>query len=98
MRAAMRAFKALQVTADARYQNQRQPYEEHLEECKLRKAAKRKTAVRALEKDAGAGIDLGDITAPDPPVARTYWTSDATRRKAWRAIGGEPEWPVGGTR
>lgn len=76
MRAAMRPFKTLQTTADEHHAKEREAYEAQLEAFKLRKDAKKRAAVKALAKDAEAGIDLGDLPPPDMPVPRTYWTSN----------------------
>ena len=76
MRAAMRPFKALQVTADERHAKEREAYEAQFEAFKLRKDAKKKSAVKALAKDADANIDLGELALPDAPIPRTYWTSN----------------------
>lgn len=76
MREAMRPFKALQVAADASHAKEREAFEAELEAFKLRKDAKKKSAVKALTKDADASIDLGDLAHPEEPVARTYWTSN----------------------
>jgi putative DNA primase/helicase len=71
-----RPFKALQVAADGRHADAMSEYEAQAEAFKLRRDAKRKAAVKALEKDAAASIDMGDDEAPEEPIARTYWTSD----------------------
>jgi len=76
MRAAMRPFKSLQVTADERHAKEREAYESQLEAFKLRKDAKKKSAVKALAKDADASIDLGELAPPDMPTPHTYWTSN----------------------
>lgn len=76
MREAMRPFKALQVVADATYAKEREVYEAEQEAFKLRKDAKKKSAVKALTKDADASIDLDGLAPPDEPIARTYWTSN----------------------
>lgn len=76
MRAAMRPFKTLQVTADERHAKERESYEAQLEIFKLRKDAKKKSAAKALTKDADASIDLGDRAPPNMPIPRTYWTSN----------------------
>jgi hypothetical protein len=90
MRAALRPFKALQVTADARHDQEREAHSVQLEAYKLRKEARKKAAVKALAKDAGAGIDLGDLAPPDAPVPRTYWTSDATAEKLGELLAENP--------
>ena len=76
MRTAMRPFKALQETADARHEQAREIHEAQLQAFKLRKEAKKKSAVRTLEKDPDAGIDLGELASPSEPIPRTYWTSN----------------------
>lgn len=90
MRAAMRPFKALQVTADASHAQERENYEVQLEAFKLRKDAKKKSAVKALAKDADASIDLGDLAPPDMPIPRTYWTSDATAERLGELLAENP--------
>jgi hypothetical protein len=86
IREAMRPFKALQVAADARYQEEQEDYETALEGYKLQKGAKRKTAAKALAKNPEAAIDL-DCEKPDKPIARTYWTSDATAERLGERLG-----------
>lgn len=76
MRAALRPFKALQVMADKRDASEQENYEAQLEVFKLRKDAKKKMAAKELAKNADATIDLGDMPPPDPPIPRTYWTSN----------------------
>lgn len=71
-----RPFKALQVAADGRHAEAMREYEARAEAFKLRREARKKAAVKALEKDAAASIDMGDGDAPEEPIARTYWTSD----------------------
>jgi putative DNA primase/helicase len=80
MREAMRPLKALQATADAQYREAMAGYESSLEGFKLQRSAKKKRAVKALEKNLTAEIDLG-CEGPDEPIARTYWTSDATAER-----------------
>lgn len=75
-REGVRPFKALQVAADGRHAEAMQEYQAQIEAFKLRKDAKKKAAVKALEKNAAASIDLGDDAAPEEPIGRTYWTSD----------------------
>ncbi len=81
MRAAMRPFKALQMTADEQHHKEREKYEKKLTDLKLRKEAKKKAAMKALAKNADAVIDLEGIAEPDALIPRTYWTSDATAEK-----------------
>lgn len=77
MREFMRPLKALQDAADQRHQQAHAEFEAERDVQRLRKDARRKAASRALEKDAGALIDLGTDDL-DEPVARTYWTSNTT--------------------
>jgi hypothetical protein len=90
MRAAMRPFKVLQVTADECHAKEREAYEAQLEAFKLRKEAKKKSAVKALAKDADASIDLGELAPPDMPIPRTYWTSDATAERLGELLAENP--------
>lgn len=90
MRAAMRPFKALQATADERHQRAENEHAAQLEAFKLRKEARKKSAVKALAKDAGAAVDLGDLRPPDAPVPRTYWTSDATAERLGELLAENP--------
>jgi hypothetical protein len=89
MREAMRPFKGLQVAADARYQEEQGDYEAALEICKLQKGAKRKAVAKALAKNPEAAIDL-DCEEPDKPIARTYWTSDATAERLGELLAENP--------
>jgi putative DNA primase/helicase len=77
----VKPFKALQVAADAVYQIAADTYALELEAFNLRKEAKKKKAVEKLKQDATAKIDLGSDAAPEAPIQRTYWTSDATAAK-----------------
>lgn len=90
LRAAMRPFKALQVTADERHDKEREAFEAQLEAFKMRKDAKKKSAVKALAKDAEASIDLGNLAPPDMPIPRTYWTSDATAERLGELLAENP--------
>lgn len=85
-----RPFKALQVAADEVHRNAADQYAIQMEAFKLRKEAKKKSAVKALEKNAEAKIDLGADTAPGAPVPRTYWTSDATAAKLGELLAENP--------
>lgn len=90
MRAGLRPFKVLQVTADERHATEREAYEARLEAFKLRKNAKRKSAVKALTENADASIDLGDLAEPTIPMPRTYWTSDATAERLGELLAENP--------
>jgi hypothetical protein len=90
MRAAMRPFKALQVTADDIYAKEREAHATQLEAFKLRKDAKKKSAAKKLAKDADASIDLGELAPPDAPIPRTYWTSDATAERLGELLAENP--------
>lgn len=81
MREAMRPFKRLQTAANAEHQQRMEEYQAQAEAFKLRKEARKKAAVKVLAKDMDAGIDLGKTEAPEPPIARTYWTSDASAER-----------------
>ena len=81
MRDAMRPFKALQVAADHQHQSELDEHAVSLEAFRLRREAKKKAAIKVLAKNADAAIDLGSDTEPEEPIARTYWTSDATAEK-----------------
>ena len=94
MREAMRPFKALQVAADEEHNALRAEYAAQLEAYKTCKDAKRKAAVKALtkalSKDPNAKIELGEDHAPDEPVARTFWTSDATAERLGELLAENP--------
>lgn len=90
LRAALRPFKTLQVGADERHQKAREEYEAQLEAHKLRKDARKKAAAKTLAKDADAAIDLGDMEAPEAPIPRTYWTSDATAERLGELLAENP--------
>ncbi len=77
----VKPFKALQVAADAVYRDAADQYAVEMEAYNLRKEAKKKKAVENLKQDATAKIDLGSDAAPEAPIQRTYWTSDATAAK-----------------
>jgi putative DNA primase/helicase len=89
MREAMRPFKALQVVADARHREATTDYESTMEAFKLQKTAQKKRAVKVLEKDLMAEIDLA-CEEPEKPVARTYWTSDATGERLGELLAENP--------
>lgn len=90
LRAALRPFKTLQAGADERHQKAREEYEAQLEAHKLRRDARKKSAMKALSKDAEAVIDLGDMEAPEAPIPRTYWTSDATAERLGELLAENP--------
>ena len=90
MRAAMHAFKSLQINADDQHAKEHEAYQIQLETFKLRKDAKKKSAVKALSKNADATIDLGDLITPDMPISRTYWTSDATAERLGELLAENP--------
>lgn len=90
MRAALRPFKKLQASADDEFKKALDEYEAKIEAFKMKKDAKKKAAVKALSKDDGAEINLGDLTPPDAPVARTYWTSDATAERLGELLAENP--------
>jgi len=76
MRAAMTAFKKLQVSADLEHADATKIYEAAMAAAKVRHDAKKKRAVKVLADDLDAVIDLGDDGAGKAPVARCYWTSN----------------------
>ncbi|MEF8755086.1 MAG: YfjI family protein [Accumulibacter sp.] len=76
MRAAMTAFKKLQVSADIAHADASQVYEAAMAAAKLRHDAKKKRAVKELADNPDAEIDLGDQGAGKAPVPRCYWTSN----------------------
>jgi putative DNA primase/helicase len=91
MREALRPFKALQVTADDRYEKERERFEIEFEAYKVRKEAKKKAAVKALARNPNAAINLGDeIEPPTEPVERIYWTSDVTPEKLGEILAKNP--------
>jgi len=90
MREAMRPFKALQVAADDLHRKEIETYGVKIEAYKLRRDAKKRSAVRALSEDSGASIDLGGTEEPEKPVARTYWTSDATAERLGELLAENP--------
>lgn len=90
MREAMRPFKALQVAADEEHEALHAEYAAQIEAYKLCKEAKKKVAVKALSKDPNANIDLGEDLTPDKPVARTFWTSDATAERLGESLAENP--------
>ena len=90
-RDALRPLKALQVAADEKHQAEIEEYEARLEAFKLRRDAKRKSAVAALAKNAAATIDLGADANPEAPIARTYLTSDATAKKLGVLLAQNPD-------
>ena len=69
---ALRPFKALQVAADECHAIERESYEAQQQAFKLRKEARKKSAMKALARNADASIDLGDLAPPDMPIPRTY--------------------------
>jgi len=89
-RDALRPFKVLQIAADERYKESADEYAVQLEAFKLRKEAKKKAAVKSLAKDGDARIDLGKLSPPEAPIARTYWTSDATAAKLGELLAENP--------
>ncbi|WP_353853394.1 YfjI family protein [Accumulibacter sp.] len=76
MRAAMAAFKRLQVSSDAGYADASQVYEAAMAAAKVRHDAKKKRAVKVLADNPDAEIDLGDQGAGKAPVPRCFWTSN----------------------
>jgi len=76
MRAAMTAFKKLQVSADVAHANASQVYEAAMAAAKVRHDAKKKRAVKVLVDDPDAEIDLGDQGPGKAPIPRCYWTSN----------------------
>lgn len=89
MRDALRPFKALQATADERHADAMREHAAQTEGHKLRRDAKRKAAAKALAKDLDAEVDL-DLPPPEAPVARTYWTSDATAERLGELLAENP--------
>jgi putative DNA primase/helicase len=90
MRAAMRPFKTLQASADAAFKAKAEEHAKTLEAFKMRKEAKRKATVTALAKNDKAEVDLGDMAPPEAPIARTYWTSDATAERLGELLAENP--------
>jgi putative DNA primase/helicase len=90
IRAAMKPFKALQVAADEAHAKRMAEYCKEAELFKLRKDAKKKAHVKALQQDPDCEIDLDDSDAPQVPVARTYWTSDATAERLGELLAENP--------
>lgn len=90
MREAMKPLKALQIAADERHREDLLEYTGLAEAFKLRKEGRKKAAIRALSKNADAEIDLGDEQSPEAPVARTYWTSDATAERLGELLAENP--------
>lgn len=76
MRMAMNPFKKLQQAADAIHAETLDEYKGQLEIRKLRKAAKKKSAMLVLKEDVDAEINLATDDELDEPVPRTYWTSN----------------------
>lgn len=90
LREGLRPFHVLQADADKHHQKAREEYEVQIEAHKLRKDARKKAAAKALSKDADAAIDLGDMEAPEAPIPRTYWTSDATAERLGELLAENP--------
>jgi len=76
MREGMRQLKALQINADKHFAEEMETYAAQKMDYDLRKNARKKAAAKALEKDADASIDLGELREPPVPIPRTYWTSN----------------------
>lgn len=90
LREALRPLKALQLAADEVSKEEAALYEVEIESYKLRKDAKKKAAAKALAKSLEADIDLSSEPPPDPPVARVYWTSDATAERLGELLAENP--------
>jgi putative DNA primase/helicase len=90
IRAAMKAFKGLQVAADDVHAKRMTEYLKEMEIFKLRKDAKKKAKVKALQKNPDGQIDLDDAVEPEAPPQRTYWTSDVTAERLGELLAENP--------
>jgi hypothetical protein len=75
---ALRPVRALQANAAKDHVAAVRDWEADVEAHKMRRSADKKAAAKRLAEDRNADIGLNDSDAPEKPVGRCYWTSDAT--------------------
>jgi putative DNA primase/helicase len=89
MREALRPFKQIQVAADEEFRGLLAEHNKAIEIGKIKRDAAKKRAIKNLNEDEHAQVDLGP-ELQDAPTPRTLWTSDVTAEKLGELLAQNP--------